>query len=71
MENRAEFLNYIVNSYSFLLPRNGEFSFEFWANTVEEAYSQANMRNKVIVAFLRENNGAVIRRYGVTEAKFI
>ena len=68
MNNKInDLIEYAVNSFSFLLPMNGEFTFEEWANEIREAYDEVNPKTNMVVRAIEGVNGSVIRSYGTTE----
>ena len=62
----TELLQYSIDSFAFILPRNGVFTFGEWADKIEVAYSAANLRTSAVVAEIRKFNGRIIRNNGRT-----
>lgn len=67
--NQKDLIIYAINSYSFILPLNGEFTTQFWADEIDKVYNNANLKNKVITNEIRKLKGTIIRRNGVTDFK--
>lgn len=70
MKNDEEILEYALNTLAFLLPFNGEYSFQEWAKNIENAYDLANLQINAVVQTIKKYNGKVIRRYGESKLVF-
>lgn len=66
-QKQSELLEYAIDSFAFVLPVNGEFSFEEWADKITANYNAANVKTSAVVGEIRKFNGKIIRNYGRTK----
>lgn len=66
-QKQSELLEYAIDSFAFVLPFNGEFSFGEWADKITTIYDTANLKTSAVVGEIRKFNGKVIRNYGRTK----
>lgn len=64
-------IEYAINSYSFVLPKNGEFSFKFWAEEIKKVYDSAGERYSAVISEIEKQgqNKTIIRRFGVNSVR--
>lgn len=72
MKNRTqqeeiEIAEKLLIGYAFTLPRNGEFTFAKWIEYIEKVYSRLNPVNEVVMKWLEETPGKVVRVNGATK----
>jgi glutamine synthetase type III len=61
-----DILDYALISFAFLLPFNGEFSFQEWVKNIKNAYDLANLQTNAVVRTIQKYNGKIIRKYGTS-----
>lgn len=62
----TKLLEYAIQSFAFILPFNGEFTFQEWADKIAEMYKMQNIQVSAAVAEIRKFNGKIIRNCGRT-----
>ena len=63
---KNDIIQYAAASYGFLLPKNGEFTFQFWAGEIRKAYDLAQIRTSVIVKEIEKTpNKTILKRENV------
>ena len=65
-QKQSELLEYAIQSFAFILPFNGEFTFQEWADKITAIYDAANVKTSAIVAEIRKFNGKIVRNCGRT-----
>lgn len=60
-----EMLEYSICSFSFLLPRNGKYTFQEWYNLIVSAYSSTNCKTNKVANEVNKIKGFITRRNGV------
>lgn len=64
--NDKNIIKFAADSYSFLLPQNGEFSFKFWVDKINKANQDAGVKSMVIVdELMKTPDQTILRRAGV------
>lgn len=62
-------IDYLIASDSFVLPDNGEFTPEFWANELTKRYIEAGVKPSPIISKIREIKGIIVRNNRRTYVK--
>lgn len=57
-----ELIQHALNTLSFVLPANGEFTFQEWAKKLGEIYD--NEQVDAIISALEEESGRIVRENG-------
>lgn len=70
MKPTEDTVNYAIHSFSFVLPLNGSFTFQAWADEIEKIYSTSNLRTSVMVNEIRSWNGVITRQHGRSALTF-
>jgi len=69
-KNTKELIEFAIAAYSFILPRNGQFTFAEFAGYIKDTYDLANPVTLGIYNVILANSGTVTRTNGETRANF-
>lgn len=70
-KSTTELLEYAIHSFAFVLPFNGEFTFQEWADKITAIYDTANVKTSAVVAEIRKFNGKIVRNCGRTTVELL